>query len=75
VAATIGSSTVARRRLNWEAWPVPMHHRTEWIDFLEPVDALLDAFAQDERLLLDGASFETGDLPSRDGPLAVVPTL
>ena len=54
-------------------WVVPMHYRTEWIDFLEPADAFLAEFGDDERVLLDGSAFETDDLPSRETPVAVVP--
>jgi L-ascorbate metabolism protein UlaG (beta-lactamase superfamily) len=54
-------------------WVVPMHYRTEWIDFLEPVDGFLAAFAEDERLPLDTAVFDPDELPSRDAPVAVVP--
>jgi L-ascorbate metabolism protein UlaG (beta-lactamase superfamily) len=51
---------------------VPMHYRTERIDFLEPVDGFVAVFAHAERLELP--AFELEALPDADGPLVVVPT-
>jgi L-ascorbate metabolism protein UlaG (beta-lactamase superfamily) len=50
---------------------VPMHHRTERIDFLESVDA----FAQSAQRVepLQSSAFDLDALPSGDGPLVVVP--
>jgi L-ascorbate metabolism protein UlaG (beta-lactamase superfamily) len=50
---------------------VPMHYRTERIDFLEPVDA----FAQSAQRVepLQSSAFDLDALPSGDGPLVVVP--
>lgn len=50
---------------------VPMHYRTERIDFLEPVDA----FAAQARhvVKLDGPSFDTDRTGGDDGPVVVVP--
>jgi L-ascorbate metabolism protein UlaG (beta-lactamase superfamily) len=50
---------------------VPMHYRTERIDFLDPIDA----FAAQARhvVRLDGAVFETGDVADGDGPVLVIP--
>jgi L-ascorbate metabolism protein UlaG (beta-lactamase superfamily) len=50
---------------------VPMHYRTERIDFLEPVDAFAQGAARAERLA--SSSFEVDALPAGDGPLVVVP--
>ena len=50
---------------------VPMHYRTERIDFLEPVDAFAERAARIERL--DSPSFEIEDLPAGDAPLVVIP--
>jgi L-ascorbate metabolism protein UlaG (beta-lactamase superfamily) len=50
---------------------VPMHYRTERIDFLEPVDAFARLAARVERL--DRSSFEVEALPPGDEPLVVVP--
>jgi len=51
---------------------VPMHYRTERVDFLAPVDAFLELAPRVERLA--GSSFELDALPGGDGALAVVPT-
>jgi L-ascorbate metabolism protein UlaG (beta-lactamase superfamily) len=50
---------------------VPMHYRTERIDFLEPVDGFVARFAQAARL--ESPAFELEALPDADGPLVVVP--
>ena len=50
---------------------VPMHYRTERIDFLEPVDAFAQRAAHVERLA--SCVFELDALPAVDGPLTVVP--
>jgi L-ascorbate metabolism protein UlaG (beta-lactamase superfamily) len=52
-------------------WVVPMHYRTPRISFLETADAFLELMAHVERL--PGATFETGQLPVEDAPVAVVP--
>ena len=52
-------------------WVVPMHYRTPRVNFLEPADAFVATFG-DAAVRLEGASFETDDLP--DGPVVVVPT-
>jgi hypothetical protein len=48
-----------------------MHYRTPRIGFLETADAFLELMPAVHRLA--ASSFETGDLPAADGPLAVVP--
>jgi L-ascorbate metabolism protein UlaG (beta-lactamase superfamily) len=50
---------------------VPMHYRTERIDFLEPVDAFAQRAGRVERL--EASAFALDDLPGGDGPLVVVP--
>lgn len=60
VAARLGARVV-----------VPMHYRTERIDFLEPVDPFVQRAARVERLA--SAAFELEALPAADGPLLVVP--
>ena len=50
---------------------VPMHYRTERIDFLEPVDPFVELAPRVERV--PGSSFEIDALPDGDGALAVVP--
>jgi L-ascorbate metabolism protein UlaG (beta-lactamase superfamily) len=54
-------------------WVVPMHYNTPRISFLEPADAFLETFADVHRP--DGPSFETDDLPTGEGPVAVVPAV
>lgn len=50
---------------------VPMHYRTDRIDFLEPVDAFA-ALAR-HVVRLDAPSFALSDVPAGDGPVVVVP--
>jgi L-ascorbate metabolism protein UlaG (beta-lactamase superfamily) len=50
---------------------VPMHYRTEHIDFLEPVDAFAQGAARVETPA--SSAFDVATLPSGDGPLVVVP--
>jgi L-ascorbate metabolism protein UlaG (beta-lactamase superfamily) len=52
-------------------WVVPMHYRTPRIGFLETADAFLELFPDVHRL--EGASFETAELPSSEEAVAVVP--
>jgi L-ascorbate metabolism protein UlaG (beta-lactamase superfamily) len=52
-------------------WVVPMHYRTPRIGFLETADAFLERFADIERL--QGASFDTADLPVGDAPVVILP--
>jgi L-ascorbate metabolism protein UlaG (beta-lactamase superfamily) len=52
-------------------WAVPMHYRTPRIGFLETAEDFLARSARVERL--DGAAFDTAQLPDGDGPLVVVP--
>jgi L-ascorbate metabolism protein UlaG (beta-lactamase superfamily) len=63
VAADIAGRLQAR-------WIVPMHYRTERIDFLEPVDGFLARFAHVARL--QSPRFELDELPG-ERPLVVVP--
>jgi L-ascorbate metabolism protein UlaG (beta-lactamase superfamily) len=61
VAAELGASVI-----------VPMHYRTERIDFLEPVDEFAERADRVERL--DSPAFDLEALPAGDGPLVVVPS-
>lgn len=54
-------------------WVVPMHYRTPKISFLEPADPFFELFAKVVRL--PGAAFETGELPTEDEPVVVVPAV
>jgi L-ascorbate metabolism protein UlaG (beta-lactamase superfamily) len=60
IAAAVGARVI-----------VPMHFRTERIDFLEPVDAFGDLMRRVERL--DVASFDVAALADDEGPVVVVP--
>jgi L-ascorbate metabolism protein UlaG (beta-lactamase superfamily) len=61
VATELGASVI-----------VPMHYRTERIDWLEPVDEFVARAARVERLR--SSTFELDALPPGDTPLVVVPT-
>jgi L-ascorbate metabolism protein UlaG (beta-lactamase superfamily) len=52
-------------------WVIPMHYRTERVNFLEPADGFLDRMPQVRRF--EVAEFDTGELPGVDGTLALVP--
>ncbi len=52
-------------------WVLPMHYRTPRIGFLETADAFLERHPHVHRL--DGATFDTWELPEAEGPLVVVP--
>jgi L-ascorbate metabolism protein UlaG (beta-lactamase superfamily) len=70
---TIGAEQAAEIAVRLGAGVVvPMHYRTERIDFLEPVDAFAQGAARVERL--GSPTFELDALPAGDGPLVVVPT-
>jgi L-ascorbate metabolism protein UlaG (beta-lactamase superfamily) len=69
---TIGAEQATEIAARLEARVVvPMHYRTERIDFLEPVDAFVERAARVERL--SSPAFELKALPAGDGPLVVVP--
>jgi L-ascorbate metabolism protein UlaG (beta-lactamase superfamily) len=50
---------------------VPMHYRTERIDFLDPVDAFVASARH--VVALDAPSFAVADVAREDGPVVVVP--
>ena len=52
-------------------WVVPMHYRTERINFLETAEEFLERAAHVERL--SASAFDTEQLAQVDGPLVVVP--
>jgi len=54
-------------------WVVPMHYRTPRIGFLETADAFLERCPHVHRL--EGATFDTWELPAVEGPLVVVPAV
>jgi L-ascorbate metabolism protein UlaG (beta-lactamase superfamily) len=71
-SATIGANQAAEiaTRLGAQI-VVPMHYRTERIDFLEPVDAFVERMGRAERLA--SAVIDVDALPRADGPITVVP--
>ena len=52
-------------------WVVPMHYRTERINFLEPVDDFIAAMPATVRV--DSSSFDTADLEKGAEPTAIIP--
>jgi L-ascorbate metabolism protein UlaG (beta-lactamase superfamily) len=52
-------------------WVVPMHYRTERINFLETADEFLELMPHVERLA--DSSFDTAQLPVQQQPVVVVP--
>jgi L-ascorbate metabolism protein UlaG (beta-lactamase superfamily) len=54
-------------------WVVPMHYRTPRIGFLDTADAFLTLMPNVESL--PTPAFDTGELPTHEGPLAVVPAV
>jgi L-ascorbate metabolism protein UlaG (beta-lactamase superfamily) len=69
---TIGAAQAAEiaQRLGVR-WVVPMHYRTERVNFLEPADPFLELVPDVVRM--DGPRLATEDLSAGDGPVAVVP--
>jgi L-ascorbate metabolism protein UlaG (beta-lactamase superfamily) len=68
---TIGAELAAAISRRLEAGLiVPMHYRTQRVNFLEPVEPFLDRIAH--ALRLDSPRFDTEQLPE-ERPLAVVP--
>jgi L-ascorbate metabolism protein UlaG (beta-lactamase superfamily) len=63
-AAAIGERLESR-------WVVPMHYRTERVNFLAPVEPFVERIERAERL--GSSRFDTTALPEERGPLAVVP--
>jgi L-ascorbate metabolism protein UlaG (beta-lactamase superfamily) len=53
------------------SWVVPMHYKTEKINFLETEEAFVDAMPSAQRL--DSPSFDTADLEKVSEPVAIVP--
>jgi L-ascorbate metabolism protein UlaG (beta-lactamase superfamily) len=69
---TIGGATAAGIAIDLGAsWVVPMHYKTEKINFLETEEAFVDAMPAAKRL--DSPSFDTADLTKGSGPTAIVP--
>jgi L-ascorbate metabolism protein UlaG (beta-lactamase superfamily) len=53
------------------SWVVPMHYKTDKINFLETEEAFVDAMPKAERL--SSPSFDTADLEKGSEPLVIVP--
>jgi L-ascorbate metabolism protein UlaG (beta-lactamase superfamily) len=69
---TIGGATAAGIAKDLApSWVVPMHYKTDKINFLETEEAFVDAMPNAERLT--SSSFDTANLEKADGPLVVVP--
>ena len=69
---TIGAAQAAEIAARLGArWIVPMHYRTERVDFLEPAEAFLELHERVEHA--GSPAFDTAALPAGEGPLAVVP--
>lgn len=52
-------------------WVVPMHYRTPRVSFLETEEEFVAAMPQKARV--EASAFDTAELPSDGGPIAVVP--
>jgi L-ascorbate metabolism protein UlaG (beta-lactamase superfamily) len=69
---TIGATTAAEIAQDLApSWVVPMHYKTNKINFLETEGAFVDEMPKADRL--SSPSFDTADLEKGDGPLVVVP--
>ena len=71
---TIGAEGAAKitRALD-PRWVVPMHYRTDLIDFLEPADAFLDGFDGVHRPA--AREFDLSGVPAGEGPRVLQPGL
>jgi len=54
-------------------WVLPMHYRTRYVDFMEPLDTFLALV--DSVHTIDSSSFETSELPQAEGQTFVVPAV
>ncbi len=69
---TINGATAAGIAIDLGApWVVPMHYRTERINFLETEESFVAAMPATERL--SASSFDTADLEKGTEPTAIVP--
>jgi L-ascorbate metabolism protein UlaG (beta-lactamase superfamily) len=70
---TIGAQAAAQISNRLEPlWVIPMHYRTERVNFLEPADEFLAAMPDVHKL--DSPRLDTADLPDADGTLVAVPS-
>ncbi|HEX3737143.1 MAG TPA: MBL fold metallo-hydrolase [Solirubrobacterales bacterium] len=69
---TIDGATATDIALDLGApWVVPMHYKTDKINFLDTEEAFVEAMPAAERL--SASSFDTADLEKGSGPTAIVP--
>ena len=69
---TLGGAAAAKIALDLDpTWVVPMHYRTPRIGFLESEQEFTAAISPVQRL--PTPHFETTEMPTGDGPIAVVP--
>jgi len=69
---TINGATAAGIAIDLGAtWVVPMHYKTERINFLETEESFVEAMPNTERL--SSPSFDTADLERGSEPTAIVP--
>lgn len=66
-----GATAAAIARDLAPSWVVPMHYRTDKINFLKTEEAFVEAMPKAERL--SASSFGTEELEKGDGPVVVVP--
>jgi L-ascorbate metabolism protein UlaG (beta-lactamase superfamily) len=53
-------------------WVVPMHYRTEAIDFLDPLDQFAAGFPDERRHRAGGPAVELGEIPAGNEPALVI---
>jgi L-ascorbate metabolism protein UlaG (beta-lactamase superfamily) len=69
---TIDGATAAGIALDLGAsWVVPMHYKTERVNFLDTEESFVEAMPSTQRL--DSSSFDTADLERASEPTAIVP--
>lgn len=70
---TDGPTAAAITKRLAPTWVVPMHYRTDALDFLGPLDPFVDTFPAESVVRLDSAEFDTDELRRDATPIAVVP--
>lgn len=69
---TIGAAVAAEITKDLApSWVVPMHYRTDKINFLDTEEPFVEAMGKAQRL--PSSSFDTADLTKDDHPLVIVP--
>jgi L-ascorbate metabolism protein UlaG (beta-lactamase superfamily) len=54
-------------------WVLPMHYKTRYVDFMEPVDTFLELVGSVHPI--DSSEFDTAELPDSDGQIFIVPAV